>query len=200
MPYADPERQAEYFRNYFKAHQAEKNAYHRERRVTNPIVREREKRYEDGRNRFQRALTSAKKNAKKRGHMPCTSSAEEIEVAFTGLCHICSKPELECRTNLHMDHDHANGPFRGWLCNECNFILGLVKDSVDQLERLSTYLVKARPQVGADNSNPSMLRYSYLAFDVDLTHSIQYYDWPLVNLSYTQPEVPSLGSTETLGR
>ena len=51
-------------------------------------------------------------------------------------CEIC------CRSDLRIvwDHDHASGLFRGWICDHCNKILGLVKDSPATLRALAAYL------------------------------------------------------------
>lgn len=38
------------------------------------------------------------------------------------------------------DHCHVSHQFRGWLCDRCNKVLGLVKDSAELLERMGNYL------------------------------------------------------------
>jgi hypothetical protein len=38
------------------------------------------------------------------------------------------------------DHDHKTGKFRGWLCNNCNVALGLLKDDIVKLVQLRKYL------------------------------------------------------------
>lgn len=45
---------------------------------------------------------------------------------------------------LHLDHDHATGEFRGWLCAKCNTGLGLLGDSIEQLEMRLAYLKRAK--------------------------------------------------------
>lgn len=70
--------------------------------------------------RFRQSLVMSRDAAKKKNHTPCMASEEEIEVAFTGLCHACGLPEEENGRRLHMDHDHETGEFRGWLCQKCN--------------------------------------------------------------------------------
>lgn len=40
------------------------------------------------------------------------------------------------------DHDHATGVPRGWLCDRCNKVLGLVKDSPALLARMIVYLTE----------------------------------------------------------
>jgi hypothetical protein len=41
---------------------------------------------------------------------------------------------------LHYDHDHVTGEFRGWLCTRCNVTLGMVKENVEILSALASYL------------------------------------------------------------
>lgn len=83
-------------------------------------------------------------NVHRRGKYPCTATASEIESAFTGYCNICGKAEVEER--LHMDHDHATGKFRGWLCSACNHGIGRFQDSPRLLMEAITYLTKPRQQ------------------------------------------------------
>lgn len=39
-----------------------------------------------------------------------------------------------------LDHCHLTGKFRGWLCANCNFALGLARDSPETLRKLADYL------------------------------------------------------------
>ena len=41
---------------------------------------------------------------------------------------------------LHVDHDHATGKFRGWLCLQCNCALGLAGDNLEGVLNLAVYL------------------------------------------------------------
>jgi hypothetical protein len=41
------------------------------------------------------------------------------------------------------DHDHVTGKPRGWLCDRCNKVLGLVKDDQFLLNKMICYLEKA---------------------------------------------------------
>lgn len=50
-------------------------------------------------------------------------------------CVICGNME-----NLHMDHDHETGEFRGLLCCKHNTGLGMFGDSVEILKRAIAYL------------------------------------------------------------
>lgn len=58
------------------------------------------------------------------------------------------KPEL-CERNCGreakcLDHDHITGKFRGWLCRPCNMGLGLLGDTLQDLQASIDYLM--RPQ------------------------------------------------------
>lgn len=58
----------------------------------------------------------------------------------TGHCDICDKAfsfETAC-----LDHDHATGRFRGWLCRRCNSSLGVFGDTVEGLQKAIAYLEK----------------------------------------------------------
>jgi hypothetical protein len=59
-----------------------------------------------------------------------------------GLCDICDKPARGDKTGrrLSVDHDHATGKFRGFICHNCNVALGLVHDDKDVLVRMIEYL------------------------------------------------------------
>lgn len=52
------------------------------------------------------------------------------------LCDCCNK----VTDRLVLDHDHATGKFRGWLCHTCNTGLGKLGDTVEGLERALDYL------------------------------------------------------------
>jgi Recombination endonuclease VII len=62
------------------------------------------------------------------------------------VCDVChetgygrgNKPEA----GICFDHDHATGVPRGWLCDRCNKVLGLVKDDITLLANLIGYLGK----------------------------------------------------------
>jgi Recombination endonuclease VII len=38
------------------------------------------------------------------------------------------------------DHCHQHGHFRGWICDRCNKVLGLVKDQTPLLRKMAEYL------------------------------------------------------------
>jgi len=89
--------------------------------------------------RFRAPLRLARRKAIKEGHIKCTATEQELESAFTGFCHACGVPEIECSKKLAMDHCHETGRFRGWLCNSCNSALGQLKDSSEIITALLLY-------------------------------------------------------------
>jgi Recombination endonuclease VII len=52
------------------------------------------------------------------------------------LCEICFTNEYR----IVFDHCHNSGKFRGWICDRCNRVLGIVKDSPKLLNDLAIYL------------------------------------------------------------
>lgn len=57
------------------------------------------------------------------------------------LCGAHGKSPLGHRfVGIVFDHDHATGKPRGWLCDRCNKVLGLLKDDVVLLAKMIAYL------------------------------------------------------------
>lgn len=60
------------------------------------------------------------------------------------LCELCGDPPNGRGSKPHsgicFDHDHSTGAPRGWLCDRCNKVLGLVGDSAHLLRVLALYL------------------------------------------------------------
>jgi len=53
-----------------------------------------------------------------------------------GPCEACGR----LAAPLHLDHDHATGAVRGWLCGPCNRALGLLQDSPERCRQLAAYM------------------------------------------------------------
>jgi hypothetical protein len=53
------------------------------------------------------------------------------------VCELCFTADFR----IVWDHCHVGGHFRGWICDRCNRVLGLVKDDSELLERMSNYLL-----------------------------------------------------------
>lgn len=57
------------------------------------------------------------------------------------ICECCGKAPIGQR--LCLDHDHASGRFRGWLCRDCNMAIGKLGDTLDGVERARDYMLRA---------------------------------------------------------
>ena len=55
----------------------------------------------------------------------------------------CCGCVLHGGAQMHLDHCHKTGKFRGWLCNRCNRGLGYFDDCIAGLERAIAYLKRA---------------------------------------------------------
>jgi hypothetical protein len=87
-------------------------------------------------------LRSAKKHAKKYGYASCKANVEDLMLSWTGCCEMC---KIEGGTEeIQLDHCHTTGEFRGWLCSNCNTVLGLAKESPERLRAMAEYLEKWR--------------------------------------------------------
>lgn len=64
---------------------------------------------------------------------------DERLTAQGGVCAGCLRSPEEIGV-LRVDHDHATGVVRGLLCDDCNRVLGMVRDSAATLRRLARYL------------------------------------------------------------
>ncbi|MGW4042960.1 endonuclease domain-containing protein [Streptomyces sp. NPDC004721] len=61
-------------------------------------------------------------------------------VEHNGVCDSCGEEPAK-----HIDHDHASGEYRGYLCKGCNQAAGLLRDNPSRALALATYLVERTP-------------------------------------------------------
>lgn len=63
-------------------------------------------------------------------------------------CEVCGKTDR--KKNLSCDHNHKTGFFRGWLCTNCNTLLGWI-EKIDQhqelVEKLKAYKLAAEREI-----------------------------------------------------
>lgn len=134
--------QAEWYRKYHADNavriRKQKAAYRNENRAHVAKL----KRESYVKHRFRGTLQRLAKSSIKAGHAPCIATEEEIREAFTGFCHACGVPEMECGKMLCLDHDHETGCFRGWLCSGCNVALGYLQNSAERTLLLAEYAEK----------------------------------------------------------
>jgi hypothetical protein len=56
------------------------------------------------------------------------------------VCECCKrKPKV-----WHLDHDHSNNKFRGWLCETCNIGIGKLGDNLEGIVNAMNYLLLKR--------------------------------------------------------
>lgn len=68
---------------------------------------------------------------------------KDIVLKQNKMCLICEKTAEEATPStprLYVDHDHITKKIRGLLCQKCNSMLGLCRDSVEILEKAIEYL------------------------------------------------------------
>ena len=71
-------------------------------------------------------LSSSRSLHKKRGvGKPCITPPADIKPQPLA-CELCGRVG-----STHLDHCHLSGEFRGWLCGQCNRVLGLIGDSTN---------------------------------------------------------------------
>ncbi len=75
-----------------------------------------------------------------------TTEFDVLWAQCDGRCAICKEAETRAR-RLSLDHDHATGEIRGFLCSRCNLLLGHVHDSAETLASASRYLCGDRQKL-----------------------------------------------------
>lgn len=87
-----------------------------------------------------RRLISSRMAAKKNGYLPCLIAVNDLMELYKEDCDVCGTfvgPEI------HLDHCHKTGKFRGFLCAKCNHCIGFADDSKEVLAALILYLEKS---------------------------------------------------------
>lgn len=64
-------------------------------------------------------------------------SIQELKRQNGDCCEICSQPCV-----IQLDHNHATGSLRGFLCRTCNVGLGMFRDDPALLQRAAEYLLE----------------------------------------------------------
>lgn len=110
MPYKDPEKARNHWREYRAKHPGQR------------------KNYPDPRK-------GRLEHVKRFGLTPETY--RELLAKQGGVCLICHRVDSR---QLSVDHDHLTGAIRGLLCNRCNRGIGLLRDSADLCRSAAAYL------------------------------------------------------------
>jgi len=87
---------------------------------------------------YARAYFHSLSDAKKREYLGLPEPSRPRPEA----CENCGRVATAAR-KLALDHCHATGKFRGWLCTKCNTGIGSLGDSIDGLKKALNYLGRA---------------------------------------------------------
>ena len=91
-------------------------------------------------NKERRAATQRGNSLKRKYDLPIEVYEHAI-IRQLNLCAICGEPETrKGYTTLVVDHDHATGIVRGFLCHSCNTTLGHMRDNPALLRAAADYL------------------------------------------------------------
>jgi hypothetical protein len=182
MPYDDNETKkaikSAYNRMYAEKHRERIAAYRRERYQKNretilekrrayikawhkenpEAIREHKQRYRDqNREKLREAHrqyvgTDTYKESQKRKRIKLYINLEaEAGRPRPDICDICSGPP-DKGSSIHYDHCHQTGRFRGWICRECNLMLGNARDNPQRLRDGAAYLERKLPNTHATTS------------------------------------------------
>lgn len=62
----------------------------------------------------------------------------------TSKCECCARRYIDMPNKKAkypcLDHDHATGKFRGWICDDCNLAIGRAGDTLAGVNRLVAYM------------------------------------------------------------
>jgi hypothetical protein len=64
---------------------------------------------------------------------------DKVLEAQNGVCRICYEKNYG-NMSLAVDHNHVSGVIRGLLCNRCNTVIGLLRESPILLHSVESYL------------------------------------------------------------
>jgi Autographiviridae endonuclease VII len=140
VPYADKQKQKEYWNEYQK----------RPKRVQ--YKREWNQKNKDHIADKQRARVAADPDKYrayfrnyhiKKTYGITTEQYEKMVSQRCGRCDICGREPNgtnHVEQSLVIDHDHETGAIRGLLCNNCNSGMGILGDTVEHLEAALQYL------------------------------------------------------------
>ena len=107
--------------------------------------------YKSGKTGLQHKCKECNSVVRKRYWKPHSSirlklklTVEEVEAIIAPQqCAVCGVTADKAR--MCIDHCHDTKKVRGLLCHSCNTALGLMKDNVQNILRLSQYLAQSKP-------------------------------------------------------
>ncbi len=77
------------------------------------------------------------------------SQIDDLISSQKGGCLGCNRELVSLKTCV--DHDHSSGRVRGIICDDCNIVLGRVRDDPRTLSRLAEYVLAHRLEAEAYN-------------------------------------------------
>ncbi len=92
---------------------------------------------------FNNKVAGSRCSARSGQYKPLALTGTELVELYAGhnqCCDGCGIRESELKRGLFVDHDHATGEFRAWLCKNCNFVMGHAKDDPSILLTLARLL------------------------------------------------------------
>lgn len=130
---ANPEKVKATSASYYAKHKARLNEQSRKYQAANrEKIREQTRRYKE-------ANTDKLRAAKRRRVYGTDGTAEWT--AQQGRCALCGVDLVTLpHARRHLDHCHATGTVRGWLCQGCNTALGKFRDDPARLRAAAAYL------------------------------------------------------------
>jgi len=130
----NPEKVLEQARRYRAKHpETNKKSKARYRSANIELVRERDRVSQDAR---RKADPVGQKLRYKRWRARHEDGLTEIAGRpRADICELCG-----AAGKTVFDHCHAQGHFRGWICDRCNKVLGLIYDDTELLEKMKLYL------------------------------------------------------------
>lgn len=99
-------------------------------------LREYRRRWKAQPGRMEILKVQGRKSNRKRLNIPEPTRPEPSH------CECCGSPPVPGKI-LHLDHCHASGTFRGWLCMRCNTAIGKLGDNLDGLMKAVAYIQRA---------------------------------------------------------
>ena len=111
----------------------------------------RERHLEKVRERDRLAQAASRKNnpeAQRLRNERYRERQRQKQIAIAGrakpdVCEICK----ECNRYIVFDHCHTSNLFRGWLCDRCNKVLGILKDNPILIRKLADYVENFNEQI-----------------------------------------------------
>lgn len=137
MPYKDKEKKKAYQKEYFQKNKhkikngddyrtaEERRAYH--------LTRHHARKHLPG---YKEMVSKSSRKGLLKSYGLTLEGYDAMVLERQNKCDICSSEVVK----LVVDHCHTTNKVRGLLCSQCNVMLGMAKDSIENLRRAIEYL------------------------------------------------------------